>query len=118
MSRRTQFALEISALIVAGCAAALLVPSPVPDSLHLIPYGAKWLVYQWTVTVLDFVLLPLLLVLAVGALWTRLASRKRNYWVVWRVATIAAACFLVVSTDSLWYGHCRATHSVSECRLV
>ncbi len=118
MSRRAQFILELSALIVAGCAAGLLVQSTVPDSLNVVPFGAKWLVYQWSSALFARVLPPLIVVLAIGTPWTWLASKKRNYWRVWRAATIVASCFLVWSTDALWYGQCRAAHSISHCQLI
>jgi hypothetical protein len=118
MSRRTRLVMEISVLIVAGCAAGLLVQTPVPDNLHLVPYGAKWLVYQGSSSLFAFVLPPLLVVLAIGAFWTRLISGKRNYWIVWRAATIAAACFLVLATEANRYGQCRDAHSVSYCRRI
>jgi hypothetical protein len=72
-----------------------------------LPSGAShlagaWFAYTWTTAVVDFVLLPVVPVLAVGIPFVWFVVPEPNYWPVYRIASIIAVVWLIGATVGLW----------------
>lgn len=59
---------------------------PDPQGVNVVRFGLKWFVYTYSMAAIVSVLMPFVPAFAIGALVSRIALHKTDYWQIYRIA--------------------------------